>query len=603
MATAQSSLMIGAAVKRKEDPRLITGKGQYTDDVQLKGLTYMAVLRSPHAHARILNIESSRAQQHPAVLPVLTGREVNERCVTPFPLYYPVEGMRPKHRWPMAADNASYVGEPVAAVVATSRSAAKDAIELITVEYETLPVVVDLEQAAQEGSPLVHPELGTNLCHDFSKVTGDPDRAFREADGVVSARLTQPRLVPNPTESRAVVASYEPSTGNMTMWNSTQNPHFERSVAAGVLGFPENKLRVIAIDVGDGFGCKCYTYPETIAAALFSMPLGRLVKWTEERQEAFMSTSHGRGQLQYGEAAYKKDGTLLGMRFRIYGDLGVYCSYSTNAVPNNLTPSMVQGVYRVRDLAWSTYGVYTNKVPADVYRGAGRPEASYMIERVMDLIARELDMDPVDVRRKNFIPKEAFLYRTATDLEYDSGDYEGALNLVLDIADYGNLREEQKRLRDQGVLMGIGLTTTTEMTGFGPSNREVGGTGGLLGFESATIRVDPSGKITVLTGSSPHGQGLQTTFAQIVADELGVPFDDIEILYGDTAIVPQGSGTYGSHSLVVVGSAIVKAAERVKDKASQIAAALLNIDPQYAVLEGECSSLKTFRTGTSPGLR
>ena len=585
MATVQASKMIGTAVKRKEDPRLITGGGQYTDDIQLKGLSYMAVLRSPHAHARILSIETSRALQHPEVLAVLTGQEINQRCATPFPLYYPIEGMRPKYRWPMAADKASYVGEPVAVVVATSRGAARDAVELIDVEYEPLPVVIDVEKAAEEGSTLVHEELGSNLCHEYSKTVGDPDRAFREADGVVSARLTQPRLVPNPMEPRAVIASYERSTGNMTMWNSTQNPHFERSVAAGILGFPENKLRVIAIDVGGGFGCKCYTYPETIAAALFSMQLGRPVKWTEERQEGFMSTSHGRGQLQYVEAAYKKDGTLLGMRFRIYGDLGAYCAYSTNAVPNNLTPSMVQGVYRVRDLAWSTYGVYTNKVPTDVYRGAGRPEAAYMVERVMDLIARDLNMDPVEVRRKNFIPKDAFPYKTATDLEYDSGDYEGALKVVLEMADYPKLREEQKRLREQGVLMGIGLTTTTEMTGFGPSNREVGGTGGLSGFESATIRVDPSGRITVLTGSSPHGQGLQTTFAQIVADELGVPFDDIEILYGDTAIIPQGSGTYGSRSLVVGGSAIVKAGELVREKARRIAAGLLNIDPQYVVLE------------------
>ncbi|MEK7814630.1 MAG: molybdopterin cofactor-binding domain-containing protein, partial [Chloroflexota bacterium] len=379
----------------------------------------------------------------------------------------------------------------------------------------------------------------------------------------------------------------------MTLWVGTQGPHIERTMVARVLGFPENKLRVVAIDVGGGFGCKINTYPESILAALFAIQLARPVKWVEGRQEHFISTSHGRGQVQYVEAAYKKDGTLLGMRLRIYADLGAYCQVLSHAIPT-LTPSMAPGVYRVQNFAWTTYGVYTNKVPYDAYRGAGRPEGAYIIERVMDLIARKLDLDPVEVRRRNFIPKDAFPYQTPTGLEYDSGDYEAALNKALQIAGYDRLRLEQRRLRQQGELMGIGVTTTTEVCGFGPANS----LGGLGGFESAVVRVDPMGKITVLTGASPHGQGEETSFAQIVADTLSVPFDDVEVVHGDTAVVPRGVGTFGSRSLAVGGTAVIRASQGVKEKATQIAAALLKIDPQHVVLEGG-----TFFVEDIPGRR
>ena len=508
MVTGQVSKMLGASVKRKEDPRLITGEGKFTDDAQLRGMAYIVVLRSDHAHARIGRIDVSRAVRHPEVLAVMTGQEVNQLCKTPFPLYGLVDGMKRVDRWPMATDKVSFVGEPLAAAVATSLGAARDALELIEVDYQPLPPVVDMERAVEPSSALVHQELGTNLCYDSSGQAGDPDRAFREADGTVSARLTQPRLIPNPLEPRAVMASYERSAGNMTLWVTTQNPHIERSIVAGVLGFPENKLRVVALDVGGGFGCKINTYPESIIACALSMRLGRPVKWVEERQENFVSTSHGRGQVQYVEAAYKADGTLIGMRLRIYADLGAYCQVLSHAIPT-LTPSMSPGVYKVRDLAWTTYGVYTNKVPYDAYRGAGRPEGAYIIERVMDLIAQRLDMDPVEVRRRNFIPKEAFPYKTPTGMEYDSADYEAALDKVLQLAEYDKLRKEQKRLRHQGVLTGIGVTTTTEVCGFGPAI----GMGGLGGYESATVRVDTAGKVTVLSGASPHGQGEETSFA------------------------------------------------------------------------------------------
>jgi len=346
--------MIGAAVKRKEDPRLITGEGKYTGDVQLSGMTYMAVLRSPHAHAHIRRIDAARALQQPGVLAVLTGQEVEQHCQRQFRLAGVRDGMHTKSRWPMATAVAKYAGEPVAAVLATSSGRAQDALAMIDVEYESLPAVMDLEQAVEGGAPLVHEDLGTNLCVECSGMAGDPDRAFREADGVVSARLVQPRLIPNPLEPRAVVASYEQGTGHLTLWLSTQAPHLERSAVVDVLGFPENKLRVIAVDVGGGFGCKIDTYPETILAAHLSRQLARPVKWVEDRQEHFLCTSHGRGEVQYVEAAYRHDGTLSGLRLRYYTDLGAYCNGGSHAVVGLLTPSGATGVYRVRNVAWTT---------------------------------------------------------------------------------------------------------------------------------------------------------------------------------------------------------------------------------------------------------
>lgn len=579
--TGQVSRLTGSSVKRKEDPRLIRGEGKYTDDVQLVGMTYMAVVRSPHAHARIRNVDVTRALQHKGVLTVLSGQEMRERCKTPMPLFGLVGGMKIVDRYPMATDKATFVGEPVAAVVATTRAIARDAVELVDVDYEPLPAVVDMEKAVQQDAPVIHESIGTNLCYDSTGKHGDPDRAFAQADGTVSARMVQPRLIPNPMEPRAVVASYERGTGDMTLWVTTQNPHIERNIVAGVLGFPENKLRVIAVDVGGGFGCKINTYPESFMAAVLSMKLGRPVKWTEDRRENFVSTSHGRGQVQYVEAAFKKDGTLTGVRLRIYADLGAYCQVLSHAIPT-LTPSLAPGVYKCQDFAWTTYGVFTNKVPYDAYRGAGRPEGAYIIERTMDMVAQKLGMDPAEVRRRNFIPKDAFPYKTPTDMEYDSGDYEAALNKALKLASYPRLRAEQKRLRERGELMGIGVTTTTEVCGFG----KAGDLGGLGGFESAVVRVDQQGKVNVLTGSSPHGQGEETSFAQLVADELGIPFDDVQVIHGDTHIVPRGVGTFGSRTLAVGGTAALVATRKVKEKATRIAAELLKVDPKHVVMEG-----------------
>jgi carbon-monoxide dehydrogenase large subunit len=582
MESGRPARLVGAAVKRKEDLRLIMGEGKYTDDVQLKGMAYMAVLRSPHPHARILAVDTSKACQHPGVLAVLSGEEAREHCKVEFPLLGVRPGVRVRSRWPMAAGVARYVGEPVAAVVAASPAVARDALELIEVRDEPLPAVVDMEKALEPGSPTVHPDLGTNLCVESSRSLGEPDRAFAEADGVVSLRLEQPRLVANPMEPRAVVASYERGSGSLTLWLSSQAPHMERSFVSQVLGLPENRVRVIALDVGGGFGVKIDTYPETVIAAILSMRLGRPVKWTEERQEHHTSSYHGRGEVQYVEAAYRKDSTLLGVRVRFYTDLGAYCNGGSHAVVEMLTPAGIQGAYRVRDIAWTTYGVFTNRVPVGPYRGYGQHASAYLIERVMDLIAYALSMDPVEVRRRNLIPRNAFPYQTPLGTRYDSGDYEAALDRALELADYGRLREEQRRLRERGVLMGLGISTTVDASGFGPSSA----LSVRPGYETATVRVDASGKATVLTGSSPHGQGMETTFAQIVADELGLPFDDVEVVYGDTAVVPQGSGTRASRSLVVGGTAILRACQQVREKARLVAGALLQIAPQHVAVEG-----------------
>ena len=582
MVTGEATKLVGTEMRRKEDPRFITGEGKYTDDVHLRGIVYMAVLRSPHAHAHIRRIDTSKARQHPEVLAVLTGEDVETRCKAPLPLVGLEEDMHPKTRWAMATGKVRMVGEPVAAVAATSRGAAKDALELVEVEYEALPSVNDIERALEAGAPTIHEDLGTNLCFEMSGQVGDPDGAFREAAGVVSVRLEHPRVVPNPIEPRAVVASYERGTGNLTVWDTTQEPHAVRNDLAEVLGVPENKVRVIAIDVGGGFGAKVTTYPEVYVAALLSMQLARPVKWVEERQEHFVSTSHGRGHLLYVDAAYGKDGTLLGMRLQFFSDLGAYCHRSTHMSTKGLSHTGAAGVYKVQNLAWTTRAVYTNAMPVGAYRAFAKGQAIYITERVMDLIAQELDMDPAEVRRRNFIQKDEFPYMAPTGLEYDSGDYELGLDQVLGIAGYNELREEQRQLREQGLLMGIGIATDIEISGFGPAS----GLSSRAGFESATIRVDPTGKVTLLTGSSPHGQGHETIFSQIAADQMGVPFEDIEVLHSDTAIVPYGNGTFGNRSLVVGGNAIVKATERVNEKATQIAAVLLNVDPDRVLLEG-----------------
>ncbi|RUA20062.1 MAG: xanthine dehydrogenase family protein molybdopterin-binding subunit [Chloroflexi bacterium] len=578
MSTNGVSKVIGTSVKRREDRRLITGAGKYTADVQLNNMLFMAVLRSPHPSARILNLDLNISRAAPGVVAVLGGKDINSKCQGEFPLSGVQPHMKAKSRFPMAEEVVRYEGEPVAVVLADNAYSAIDALELIAVDFDILPAVVDVEAALEDESPLVHEELGTNLCVHSAKSAGDPNRAFKDAHGVVSLRLEQPRLVPNPMEARAVVASYESGTGDLTLWLSTQAPHQERGFVADVLGFPEHKLRVISVDVGGGFGCKIDTYPETVIAAILAIDLTLPVRWVEERQEEFTSTIHGRGEIQYVQAAYAADGVLLGMRLDFYTDLGAYCFGGTHAVADILTPSGASGAYQVEHLEWNTNGVYTNKMSVGPYRGYGQHATAYVVERVMDRIAAEVGLDPAEVRRRNFIPDGSFPYRTVTGREHDSGAYSETLDRALTLAGYQQLRQEQHK---EGGLMGIGLATTVDASGFGPSSA----LSVRPGYESATVRVGPTGGVTVLTGSSPHGQGHETTFAQIASDELGVPLDDIKVLYGDTHLVPHGTGTRASRSLVVGGSAVVKASRQIVEKATGLAAALLNTDAEHVELQ------------------
>ena len=574
--------MIGARIKRKEDPRLITGQGKFTDDVYPRGAVHMAVLRSPHAHARILNIDTSKAKAYPGIVAVITGVEVNDRCLTTFRLFGVREGMNARSRWPMASDVARYLGEPVVAVVATSLSAAWDAVELIDISYEALPAVVDMEQAMESDSTLVHPDFSTNVAVQSSNEVGDVGEAFQEAHGVVKVRLVEPRLVPNSMEGRAVVADYDRGTDNLEIWVSTQSPHFERDNVATMLGMPHSRVRIYSKDVGGGFGAKVDTYSETIIASVLSKDVGRPVKWVEQRREHFTTTVHGRGEVQYVEGAYDADGMLTGLKVDYYTDMGSYCRGPSHSVVGGLTPLGIQGAYQVRNVAWNSYGIYTNKVPVGPYRGYGQHASSYIVERVMDLIAGEMGLDPAEVRRRNLVTADSFPYRAPTGLTYDSGDYHATLEKALSVADYDGLRERQRQARERGEIVGIGLATTVDASGFGPS----GGLTPRPGYESAFLRVETSGKMTVATGSSPHGQGFETSFAQIVADEMGVPVSDVQVLFGDTHIVPPGVGTFASRSLVVGGTALIQASRQVKEKAFQIAAELLRTDPEHVVLEG-----------------
>ena len=572
--------LVGASVRRKEDFRLIQGEGRYAGDIQPRDVAEMMVLRSPHAHARIRNIEVSAARSLPGVLAVMTGAEFNALCDAQLPVAGVREHMNVVSRWPMAADKANYEGEPVAVVVALDAYIARDALELIEVDYEALPAVVDPERALEDGAPVIHEELGTNLCVTSSRSLGDPDGAFADADGVLSLRLVEPRLVPNSMEPRAVTASYERGMGEVTLWLSTQAPHMERRAVAGVLGMGENRVRVLSRDVGGGFGAKIDTYPETVMAAALAMRLNRAVRWVEERQEEFTSTIHGRGEVQYVEAAYRNDGKLLALRTQYYTDLGAYSFGGTHGVAETLTPSGAAGAYTVENLEWTVFGVYTNKMTVGPYRGYGQHATAYAAERVMDGIAQALGLDPAEVRRRNLIPTDLFPYRTPTGRLHDSGDYHRGLEMVLDLANYADLREEQARLRERGELLGIGIATTVDASGFGPS----GALSVRPGYETSTVQVDTSGRVTVYTGSSPHGQAHETTFAQIAADELGVPLEDVSVIYGDTALIAQGTGTRASRSLVVGGSAVVTASRQVKDKALKMAAALLRTEPQYVEL-------------------
>jgi aerobic carbon-monoxide dehydrogenase large subunit len=569
---------IGQKVKRTEDPRLIQGLAHYVDDIELAGTLHVAILRSPYAHAKINSINVTAAQNAPGIVAVYTGKDVAGKVG-----YLPCAAALPELKVPkysvLAQNKVIFVGQPIAAVVASNKYQARDAIDLIEVDYDPLDVVTDAEKAAKPDHPVIHEEFGTNIAFVHSAGTGDVEAAFKQADKVVTQRLVHQRLAPIALEPRGVLAQYFPGEQQLNMWSSTQIPHLMRTQVAIMLGIPENKLRVVAPEVGGGFGSKLNVYAEEALVSWISMQLNKPVKWIETRRENVAATIHGRAQVGTVEVAVKNDGTLLGLRYNVTSDIGAYHQLLTPAIPT-LTGLMLSGPYKIPAISMNCTGVFTNKMSTDAYRGAGRPEATYLIERIMDRVAQELKMDPVELRRKNFPKPSEFPFATATGLSYDTGDYEKALNKALDMVDYKKLREEQKTARAQGRLMGIGVSTYVEICAIGPSAATPAG-----GWESATVRVEPTGKVTVMTGISPHGQGEETSFAQIVADMLGVDLNDVLVIHGDTAIVQYGIGTFGSRGMAIGGTAIAMATDKVVAKARKLAAHLIGADEESISFE------------------
>jgi carbon-monoxide dehydrogenase large subunit len=573
---ATTPRLMGAEVKRKEDPRLITGTASYVGDIGLPGMHYVAFVRSPHAHARIRKIDTSTALRRAGVRAVVTGADIRPHCGA-LPAGGAGEGgsadgtanVGRKH-YPLSLDRVRHVGEAVAAVVATSEEIAVDAVNDVMVDWEPLPAVIDPFAAMADGAPLLFDDAPRNVEHTNAITAGDADAAFKRARHVVKQRMVSQRLCGVPMEGRATLAAPDPATGGLTVWTTTQAPHGFRNELAGLLKMPQNMIRVIAPEVGGGFGVKFNVYPEDAVLAVLARVHRIPVRWVETRLEHMMATTQGRAQVTDIEAAVEDDGTVTALRMHVTANIGAYPIFTF--IPD-LTLMMGVGVYRIANIDLKSTCVFTNTTPVAAYRGAGRPEAAYYIERLMDLIALELGKTPEEVRRRNFIPPDAFPYQAPTGQRYDSGEYDRALTKAFDIARVAAVRTEQRQRVERGErrLLGIGTSCYVEMCGFGP-------------FESAIVRVDPAGTVTAYTGTSAHGQGHETTFAQIIADHLGADFDTIVVRHGDTSSVPMGNGTGGSRSLAVGGTAILRATLKVQEHARRIAAHMLEAAADDVVL-------------------
>jgi carbon-monoxide dehydrogenase large subunit len=561
---------IGDPALRKEDAKLLTGQGRYVEDLTLPGMVWMSVVRSPYAHARIRSVDTSAAREQEGVVAAFSGAELKGDWEATLPCAWPVhEEIRTPDHWPLTPDKARYAGDGVAVVVAESRAAAKDAAELVAVDYEPLPAVTDVEAALAEDAPLVHDQYESNACYEWTLVQGDIERAFAEAAVTVKERYRQQRLIPNAIEPRGVLVEPRPATGEYTFWSATQIPHIARVTLAGVTGIPESKLRVIAPDVGGGFGSKLNIYAEEALALALARRLGRSVKWVEERSENYLATIHGRDLVQEIELAATAEGKITAVRVALTAAMGAYLQLVTPGIPI-LGAYIYSGAYDLAAYAFDCVGVFTHTTPTDAYRGAGRPEATYAIERAVDALARRLGKDPVELRRLNFIKE--FPAQIASGLTIDSGDFEGSLDKALAMLDYDGVRREQAERRERGdrAQLGIGLSTYIEMCGLAPSRilyslKYVAG-----GWEAASVRCLPTGAVQAVIGTSPHGQSHVTTFSQIVAEQLGLPYEDVEILHGDTFVSSLGMDTYGSRSLAVGGVALYHATERVIEKARKI---------------------------------
>lgn len=585
--------LVGARTKRREDPRLIQGRGTYVDDIALVGMQHLAFKRSDVAHGHIRSIDTSAAKAMEGVEAVFTGAEIAE-FLAPMPIGTPFPS--PDHR-AVAVDTVRYGGEPVAVVVAVDRYVARDAADAIVVSYDTLPAVVDLELAMTGKPTVIHPAFPNNLAVALVpsgtgvSASGEVDdsaidAAFAKAEVVISQRMVNQRLAPSAMEGRGVVAHFEPGKETMTIWSSTQNPHILKSFIAAMTGLGQDQVRAIAPEVGGGFGAKINIYGEEYVAAAISKRLGIPVKWVEDRSEAFVATTHGRDILGYVDLAATRDGKVIGLKLRLIADIGAYNMLLTAAIPT-LTMMMANATYDIPAIRTTLTEVFTNKTPTDAYRGAGRPEATYFVERAMDMLARELKMDPAELRRKNFIQPNQFPFATQMGAVYDSGDYEKALDLALKNAKWEQLKAERDAARAQGRLVGLGLSMYVEVCGLGPSSSLPTG-----GWEHSQVTIERDGRISATTGASPHGQGNETTFAQMLADQFGVPIESITILHGDTGVVKQGIGTFGSRSQAVGGTALHLAGGKVKTKMAKFAAALLEAHEDDLVFENGTISVK-----------
>jgi carbon-monoxide dehydrogenase large subunit len=570
--------VIGQRVLRREDPALLTGEAKFTNDLNIPGALHLAVLRSPYAHARITSIDVSAAKAAPGVIEVYTGADLVSMWAAPMPCAWPVtQDMKNPIHFPIAVNKVCYVGDGVAAVLATSETASRDALDLIDVHYEPLPAIVDPEEALADGI-IIHEDLGTNKSYTWQlKVEGEEgavQKAFDTAAYTVSERYVQQRLIPMAMEPRAVAAVPQPFGGDITLYSATQVPHILKVMTAITLGIPEHQVRVVAPSVGGGFGSKLNVYAEELLCVALARKHGAPVRWVEERTENAQATIHGRAQVQYVELAADENGKLMAVRVRIVGDMGAYLQLVTPGIPI-LGAFLYAGVYDIpQAYDFTCDGVFTTMTPTDAYRGAGRPEATYAIEMTMDALARKMGIDPFDLRKRNFIDKSQFPYTAFSGLVYDSGDHIAAAEKAAGIADYAGIRAKQKAQNVPGATkrLGIGMTSYFEMCGLAPSRVLASLNYGAGGWESATVRVMPTGKVQVVTGTSPHGQGHETSWAMIASEKLGIPAEDIDVLHSDTAIAPLGLDTYGSRSLPVGGVAIAGACDKVIDKARQIAA-------------------------------
>jgi carbon-monoxide dehydrogenase large subunit len=575
---ARTGTFVGTSVKRKEDTALLTGRASWVDNMAPPGTVFMAVVRSPYAHARIARVDLSAAREAEGVVAAFSGADLAEDWKGGLPCAWPVtEDIKMPTHLPLAIDEVHYQGDGVAVVIAESRALAKDAVELVEVEYEPLGVVVDVEKALAADAPVVHADLETNECYVWKLESDDFQAALDAADVVVTRRYYQPRLIPNAIETRAVLAQAGP-TGDVTMWSATQVPHILRFALQLVLGIPESKIRVIAPDVGGGFGSKLNVYAEEPLAAALALRLGRPVKWTEERAENYVATIHGRDVVHELTFAATRDGKITAVRSDAKCAMGAFLQLVTPGIPL-LGAWIYNGAYDIPNYSVTFTGVFTNTTPTDAYRGAGRPEATYVIERTIEALADELGMDSIELRRKNFITE--FPATLASGLTIDAGDYHASLDKLLERLDLDSIRSEQAARRERGDAkqIGVGFSTYTEMCGLAPSRILGAIRYAVGGWDSATIRVQPLGSVQVVTGTSPHGQSHETTWSQIVADQLGVGVDDVEILHGDTAVSQLGMDTYGSRSLAVGGVALVHASQKILDKAREIVSHQLEVAP------------------------